>query len=145
MIVEKLVVHHSASKKSTTKKSDIDSWHKQRGFSQVGYHKIIEGDGKIVSGRSEKLKGAHAKGTNHNSLGVCVVGNFENEIPSDVQIISVIKVLVEWCKKYELTSTDIYGHGNISGTTTKTSCPGKNLISLLPGIKRSVLEKLEKP
>lgn len=108
MVVKKLVVHHSASAKATTKKSDIDKWHKQRGFSQIGYHKVVENDGKVVSGRSETTQDAHAKGTNHNSLGVCVVGNFENESPSDVQIKNVVNVLIEWCKKYKLTSTDIY-------------------------------------
>ena len=145
MIVKKLVMHHSASKKSTTTKSDIDEWHKQRGFSQIGYHKVVESNGKIVSGRSEKRQGAHAKGTNHNSLGVCVVGDFENETPSAAQIRSVVKVLVEWCKKYKLTSTDIYGHKNVPGATTKTSCPGEHLASLLPRIKRKVLANLENP
>ncbi len=144
MIIKKLVVHHSASKKDTTKKTDIDEWHKQRGFSQIGYHKVVESDGKIVTGRPERQQGAHAKGVNHKSLGVCVVGNFENEAPSEIQIRSVIKVLVEWCRKYELTSTDIYGHKNVPGGSTKTSCPGKNLVFVLPRIKRKVLANLEK-
>ncbi|MCF6236919.1 MAG: peptidoglycan recognition protein family protein [Gammaproteobacteria bacterium] len=145
MIIKKLVVHHSASAKETTKKSDIDTWHKQRGFSQIGYHKVVESNGKIVSGRSEKHQGAHAKGTNHNSLGVCIVGNFEHETPSAVQIKSVVKVLVEWCEKYKLTSRNIYGHTSVPGATTKTSCPGKNLISQLPSIKRKVSKILKKP
>ncbi len=54
MIIKKLVVYHSASAKATTQKSDIDAWHKQRGFSQIGYHKVVESNGKSVSGRSEK-------------------------------------------------------------------------------------------
>jgi len=81
MKVHKLVVHHSASNKATTKKSDIAKWHKERGFSQIGYHKIIEGNGTIVNGRSENIQGAHAKGVNQGSLGVCVVGDFEKETP----------------------------------------------------------------
>ncbi len=62
MKTQKLVVHHSASNKATTKKIDIDKWHKERGFSQIGYHKVIEANGAIVNGRSEKIQGAHAKG-----------------------------------------------------------------------------------
>ena len=40
MNVNKLVVHHSASAKSTTK-SDIEGWHTERGFNEIGYHMVI--------------------------------------------------------------------------------------------------------
>ena len=145
MVIKKLVVHHSASPGATTKKSDIDKWHKQRGFSQIGYHKVIEIDGQVVNGRPETTQGAHAKGTNHDSLGVCVVGNFENASPTANQISSLVKVLIEWCKKYKLKSTDIYGHTNAPGGTTKTSCPGRNLAAQLPLIKQKVQVGLSKP
>jgi len=145
MEIKKLVVHHSASPRVTTKKSDIELWHTQRGFSQIGYHKVIEGDGKIVVGRPEDIQGAHAKGANSDSLGVCVVGDFEKEIPTQSQIDSLVLVLVEWCKKYSLTSSNIYGHFNAPGGTTSTSCPGANLKSLLSTVKPKVEVGLSKP
>jgi hypothetical protein len=58
MKVTKIVVHHSASDRKTTTKKDIEKWHKDRGFSQIGYHKIIEGTGMIKKGRSELIQGA---------------------------------------------------------------------------------------
>lgn len=145
MIVKKLVVHHSASARSSTKKSDIDLWHKQRGFAQIGYHKVIESNGSIVAGRPEATQGAHAKGTNSDSLGVCVVGNFEKEHPSPAQITSLISVLTDWCKVYKLNSSNIYGHTNVLGGTTKTSCPGKHLNASLLLIKKKVQANLNKP
>lgn len=143
--IKKLIVHHSASPRATTTKLDIDKWHRQRGFSQIGYHKVVEGSGNIVSGRPENVQGAHAKGANHDSLGVCVVGNFENESPTAAQINSLVKVLVEWCKKYNLKPTDVYGHTNTPGNVTKTSCPGKNLYAQLPLIKQKVQLGLNTP
>jgi hypothetical protein len=81
------VVHHSDSDRATTTKNDIDNWHRQRGFSQIGYYKVIEGTGKIQKGRPEFVMGAHAKGANLASLGVCVVGDFETEYPATSQIL----------------------------------------------------------
>ena len=47
----------------------------------VGYHKIIRRSGKIENGRPEYWIGAHVKGKNHISLGVCLIGrdHFTNE------------------------------------------------------------------
>lgn len=42
MAIKKLIVHHSGSPISSTAVDDISNWHKERGFSQIGYHKIIE-------------------------------------------------------------------------------------------------------
>ena len=143
MKIQKLVVHHSASNIVTTKKADIERWHKQRGFSQIGYHKIIEGNGNIVNGRPETTQGAHAKGANQASLGVCVIGDFEKDVPSSDQIAGLVSVLTDWCKKHKLDTTSIYGHYNVLGGSTKTICPGKNLISRLPIVKQKVALNLK--
>lgn len=143
MKIRKLVVHHSASDSATTKKADIERWHKQRGFSQIGYHKVIEGDGSIVNGRPETVPGAHAKGANHASLGVCVVGNFETGSPSAIQTNSLVTILTDWCKTHKLDATSIYGHFNVPGSSTKTNCPGKNLKSQLGAIKQKVTVNLK--
>ena len=143
MKIQKLVVHHSASSSATTKKVDIEKWHKQRGFSQIGYHKVIEASGNIVNDRPETIQGAHAKGANKASLGVCIVGNFETNTPSTVQINALVKILTKWCKTHNLKAANIYGHFNVPGGTTKTSCPGKHLINQLAAIKRKVTANLK--
>lgn len=142
--ITKLVVHHSASPRDTTTRDMIDRWHKERKFNQIGYHQVIEGNGRIVAGRPESIEGAHAKGANHGSLGVCVVGNFENEQPNEMQITSLVKVLAGWCKTHGLSQDDIYGHYNVPGGTTATACPGKNLKSQLAAIKTFVKQRLAK-
>lgn len=107
MTIKKLVVHHSASPRISTTRSDIDRWHREKGYSQIGYHAVVEGNGRIVKGRPESLKGAHAKGANDGSLGVCLAGNFENEKPKEIQIDRLVDILVKWCREHDLTGEDI--------------------------------------
>ena len=49
--------------------------HKARGFRTVGYHWIIEPDGKVVQGRPESEAGAHVEGFNANTIGICMIGS----------------------------------------------------------------------
>lgn len=141
MIVKKLVIHHSYSDRDTTKMIDIAKWHKDKGFGQVGYHKVINGKGDIIGGRPESFPGAHARGANHDSLGVCVTGNFEKELPDNLQINSLVKVLIKWCADYNLNETIIFGHYNVPGGSSSL-CPGKNLISRIFSIKVRVRDGL---
>ena len=53
---------------------DIHKMHLTFGWNGIGYHKIINRTGMIQNGRPEYWVGAHAKGINENSLGVCLIG-----------------------------------------------------------------------
>lgn len=53
---------------------DVREWHKQRGFSEVGYHFLIKIDGIVEIGRDMDLIGAHCYGQNSDSVGICYVG-----------------------------------------------------------------------
>lgn len=52
---------------------DIDSWHKQRGWRKIGYHRVIAPNGSIGVGRSIYEVGAHTKGHNTGSIGICLI------------------------------------------------------------------------
>ena len=142
--ITKLVVHHSATAKATTTAAGIKRYHvENRKWSDIAYHKVIEGDGRIVDGRPESKDGAHAYGANQKSLGVCVVGNFEKETIAEKQISALVQVLVDWCKKYHLDETHIYGHYLVPGGKTTTSCPGKNLKAKLDEVKSQIKQQLK--
>ena len=138
MNVEKLVIHHSASAKSTTTVEDIEKWHRDKGFNGIGYHKVIETNGVLKLGRPEERMGAHAKGANKNSLGICVTGNFENEEPDEEQIETLVETLSDWCKSHNVDENSIYGHFEVPGCVTTTACPGNNLKSKLDDIRIQV-------
>lgn len=144
MKITKLVVHHSASPRDTTTVAKITEWHKEKGFTTIGYHKVILGDGSIKDGRSESTMGAHAKGANQGSLGVCLTGNFETEQPTTAQVRSLVVVLSDWCRQHRLKANAIYGHFNVPGGTTATACPGANLKSQMSTIKENVTKSLPK-
>ena len=54
--------------------SDIRSWHRERGWSDIGYHDVILISGEVQEGRPIRLIGAHCRGKNRNSIGICLIG-----------------------------------------------------------------------
>jgi len=76
MIPKRIVVHCSASKNGEYYGADqIDRDHKIRGFEKIGYHCVIQPDGQIELGRGLNEKGAHCIEANHDSIGICLIGN----------------------------------------------------------------------
>jgi N-acetylmuramoyl-L-alanine amidase len=78
--VEYIVIHCAA----TTEDHDVDAeeirgWHLQRGWLDIGYHKVIKRDGTIEDGRELTVPGAHARGFNHKSWGICLAGGVESD------------------------------------------------------------------
>jgi N-acetylmuramoyl-L-alanine amidase len=58
---------------------EIRKWHKARGWRDVGYHDVIRRDGVIEEGRQVNEIGAHVKGYNKQSVGVCLVGGVDDD------------------------------------------------------------------
>lgn len=136
-----IVVHHSASSANTTVE-DINRWHKEKGWGGIGYHIVITKDGVVHTCRDLDEWGIQVANWNDKSVGVCLTGNFNKNIPTILQIKSLEKVLVNLCKKYNLKYWNIYGHRDIKRlfifNTTQTACPGDNLYNLLPSLRRNV-------
>lgn len=73
--IEVIIVHHSATKASQdVTAADIARWHRERGWLGIGYHWVIRRDGCIEAGRFINEQGAHARGWNDRSVGICLVG-----------------------------------------------------------------------
>lgn len=70
-----IVIHCTATRNGVpVSVQTVDQWHRARGFSGIGYHYLIQPDGTVDQGRLEEQMGAHAKGFNLHSIGVCLVG-----------------------------------------------------------------------
>tara|TARA_R100000541_G_scaffold18823_1_gene28699 strand:+ start:1625 stop:2023 length:399 start_codon:yes stop_codon:yes gene_type:complete len=125
--INKVFIHCSATKQGRDfDVKDIDLWHKQRGFSGVGYHYVIKLDGTIETGRPETKRGAHAKGYNSNSIGVCYIGGLdENNKPLDTrtkeQKISMDSLIGKLKDKYK--GVECMGHNEVSSK----ACPCFNV------------------
>ena len=70
-----IIVHCTATRPSMDiGLTEVDAWHRHRGFFGCGYQLIIRRDGIVENGRTLDDVGAHAKGYNHNSIGIALVG-----------------------------------------------------------------------
>lgn len=137
--VNYLVIHHSA-----TVSGNVDIFRDYhinvKHWSDVGYHFVIcngEGgeDGLVQIGRAENKQGAHCPSLNSQSLGICLVGNFEEDKPTEAQIISLENLLITLCSKYNLDPiSTILGHKD----ATSTTCPGRYLYKMIPSIRKRV-------
>lgn len=73
--INEIIIHCAATPEGRNfTVADIDRWHRNRGFRCIGYHYVVYRDGTIVVGRPENEVGAHAKGHNAHSIGVCYIG-----------------------------------------------------------------------
>lgn len=73
--INEIIIHCSATPamQNVTAK-DIERYHRSIGFETIGYHYVVRLDGTIESGRALTRIGAHCKGHNANSIGVCYIG-----------------------------------------------------------------------
>ena len=112
--INKIIVHCSATKEGKAfNVADITRWHKQRGFATIGYHWVVLLDGTIQQGRAEMTMGAHCKGHNANSIGICYIGGLDangksKDTRTPEQKESLLILLKELKKKYPKAT--IHGH-----------------------------------
>ena len=79
--ITKIIIHCAATREGqNVKTSTIRKWHVEgNGWSDIGYHYVIELDGKVVEGRPLERRGAHTRGQNTCSIGICYIGGVEAE------------------------------------------------------------------
>jgi N-acetylmuramoyl-L-alanine amidase len=78
--INEIIIHCSATPEGKAfYAKDIDKWHKARGWKGIGYHYVIDLDGKIEKGRSEDQIGSHCVGHNKNSIGICYIGGLDKD------------------------------------------------------------------
>lgn len=128
--ISKIIVHCSATKPSQECNANIiTQWHVARGFKTIGYHFVILRDGKIEKGRPISQVGAHCKGHNSDSIGICLIGGLNNDMsPSSDYTIAQKQVLHCLIKllsvQYSIPYTEIYGHRDLDPHKT---CPNFNV------------------
>lgn len=127
--IEYIIVHHS--ERTIDFPLFIKLRHKYlRHWEDIGYHYLIGGrnnlfttNGKLYSGRPEEIIGTHAIGYNRNSLGICLIGNFNKIYPSKEQLFTLFSFLNAKTEEYSIPIQNILGHRELPNVTK--SCPGK--------------------
>lgn len=119
MIPKAIIIHCTATREGQdVRASDVDKWHKERGWQMIGYNYLIDLDGTVEEGRPLTMSGAHTKGWNNRSIGICYVGGLDKKgNPKDTRTPAQKKALNDLVYKlFEQypTITDIMGHRDTS-------------------------------
>lgn len=100
--IDAIVIHCSATLPGQdVHASDIDKWHKERGFAMIGYNYVITLDGTVEEGRPLTRDGAHCntaglsgKAYNKHSIGICYVGGLDKDgKPADTRTPAQVEAL----------------------------------------------------
>lgn len=116
--INRIVVHCTATRCDvpyTTEMMLRD--HKARGFATYGYHYYVRRDGKVLPLRPVAMPGAHARGYNTNSIGVCYEGGLDEtgkaaDTRTDAQKKSLVALIGMLCAKFQIEHLD--GHRDLS-------------------------------
>ena len=100
------------------KTEEIKRWHTQeRGWSDIGYHWVVELDGSVHAGRDEETSGAHCRGHNGDSIGICYVGGADDSgNPKDTrtegQKSALVTLITEILDRHP--EAEVFGHRDFS-------------------------------
>jgi len=132
--IDEIIVHCSDSNWGSA--LVIDSWHRQRGWKGCGYHFIIGNgetspqasgyltcmDGHIEAGRPISQPGAHCRGHNKRSIGICLIGK---DSFTEAQFKSLIMLVSEL--RSEFGDIPVRPHSRYANKT----CPSFNVADVL--------------
>ena len=118
--IDKIILHCAATPEGRDVKMEtIKSWHvKGNGWSDIGYHFVIELDGAVKNGRPLHRSGAHTKGHNATSIGVCYVGGIDKDKkPKDTRTEAQRKAMDQLIAdlKMDHPTASVHGHNEFSG------------------------------
>lgn len=112
--IDEIIVHCTATPQGmAVSVDDIDRWHRQRGFASIGYHFVVYLDGTVHTGRPIDQIGAHCKGHNAYSIGICYVGGLDAYgHPKDTRTPAQKKalLLLVVALKTQYPNAKVYGH-----------------------------------
>ncbi|QRZ24025.1 N-acetylmuramoyl-L-alanine amidase [Vibrio sp. sp1] len=70
-----ITIHCSAtSPEQNIGARDVRTWHRAKGWRDIGYHWVITREGELQAGRPMTQQGAHVRGHNQGNIGICLVG-----------------------------------------------------------------------
>lgn len=134
--INEAIIHCAYTKTSMDIGFDeIDVWHKRRGFRSpsgihCGYHIIIRRNGLLETGRPYRETGAHCRGRNKHSIGICIVGGMnEKDKPDSNFTMSQYETLSIICSSFDMDFPGIIFSGHRDHS--KKTCPCFDVNSLI--------------
>lgn len=149
----RITLHHTAGSRtfdreiSIRKMRGIQRYHMEgrsrkgkEDFQDIGYHFVIDGKGRIAEGRPSDVLGAHAGRANRGNIGISLMGNYNKQQPTEQQLESLTRLAAFIATKYGI---DVARDGRFEGHSRygNTSCPGKNLVAVLPQLRARIKDE----
>ena len=113
-----IALHHAEASVCSAKQ--VDEWHKNNGWSGIGYHFFVRKDGEVYRGRPIWAVGAQVQGHNLDSVGICAEGAYMKEFMPQKQKRAIAELIAELKGSYP--NARIVGHGELGAS----DCPGRN-------------------
>ncbi|MBF4160148.1 N-acetylmuramoyl-L-alanine amidase [Nocardioides acrostichi] len=171
--IQQVHIHHSASSNGYARRDvpgmirSFYAYHTQSlGWSDIGYNFLVDRFGRIWVGRAggpnRPIRGAHTLGFNDTSVGICVIGNYEQVKPSAKAITAIVKLASWKLHMYHRRpggSARVWSHSSdkypkrewvrlrvIDGhrDTNDTACPGIKLYRKLPRIRKRTRRRIKR-
>lgn len=157
--VQKIVVHHTASEDledvddfSATVRAIYQYHALSRGWSDIGYNYLIDPEGNIYEGRAggDGVVAGHAAGYNTGSVGIALIGNFEEEALPGEMLQSLTDVVYEQALLHDINPDgrsrfrgemmdNILGHRDVGAT----ACPGEHTYEHLEAVREVVAASID--
>ena len=140
--IEKIILHCAATPEGRDVKTEtIKSWHvKGNGWSDIGYHFVIELDGAVKNGRPLHRSGAHTKGHNATSIGICYVGGMDKDKkPKDTRTEAQRKAMDQLIAdlKMDHPTATIHGHNEFAAKACPSFDVSKEYGAPKPKVKKA--------
>jgi len=114
----------------------IQAAHQGKGWADIGYHFLIDAGGGVWEGRPLRYQGAHeGEGLNRGAIGVCLLGNFDEQPLPAAQEAALVKLLDVLRRQFLLTPADIRTHKEVRPDPTE--CPGHALQQAVDRYRRA--------
>ena len=122
--INKIILHCSATREGQDISTEtIRGWHvNERGWSDIGYHYVVLLDGTVDKARPVERQGAHVRGHNKGSIGICYIGGCDADMNpkdtrTDLQKESLTELISYLMDSYE--DATLHGHNEFSSK----ACP----------------------
>ncbi len=127
----RITVHHQGAGPATSRHenavaADIDAvfgGHRRNGFGDIGYHFVIDYDGRVWEGRSLAYEGAHVARQNEGNIGILALGNFDRQKPSTAALGAMRSLVDSLRSRFSISSGQLFGHRDLGASV----CPGVHL------------------
>ncbi|MBS0191420.1 MAG: peptidoglycan recognition family protein [Phycisphaerales bacterium] len=129
--VNRITVHHDAipsqgirtQRDAIVRLNSVRQSHLREGWADIGYHYVIDPQGRVWEARPLVYQGAHVKDKNEHNIGVMCMGNFEQQTPTPQQTAALDAFVASLMQRHKIPANRVYTHQELG----QTACPGRNL------------------